>query len=47
MERVCVGCGKVMLKMSERWGLATRDGLAFICKDCVGEVGIKNAFAAG
>lgn len=46
MDRVCVGCGKVMAKMSERYELATNDGLAFVCKDCASEVGIKNMFAA-
>ena len=46
MDRVCVGCGKVMAKISERYELATRDGLAFVCKDCAREVGIKNMFAA-
>lgn len=46
MDRVCVGCGKVMAKMSERYELATNDGLAFVCKDCAREVGIKNMFAA-
>ena len=45
MDRVCVGCGKVMAKISERYELATRDGLAFVCKDCAREVGIKNMFA--
>lgn len=43
MDRVCVGCGKVMAKMSKRYELATRDGLAFVCKDCAREVGIKNS----
>ena len=46
MDRVCVGCGKIMTKMGERYELATNDGLAFVCKDCAREVGIKNMFAA-
>ena len=46
MDRVCVGCGKIMTKMGERYELATNDGLAFVCKDCAREVGIKISLEA-